>query len=95
MHWSLGEPQAETAFCLMMMLGKLINQRRLEFTGFGQTFYPRQELSSGIVVSGKKCCPSGGRTDGRAGVTLSFPDHCAKTIILTVMKFGTYLGLML
>ena len=23
-------------------------------------FYPRQELSSGIVVSGKKMCPSGG-----------------------------------
>ena len=36
-----------------------------------------------------------GRADGRAGVTLSFPDHCAKTIILTFMKFGTYLGLML
>ena len=29
-------------------------------------FYPRQELLSGIVVSGKKFCPSGGRMGGRA-----------------------------
>ena len=28
-------------------------------------FYPRQELSSGIVVSGKKSCPSGDRAAGR------------------------------
>ena len=27
-------------------------------------FYPRQELPSGIVVRGKKSCPSGRRTDG-------------------------------
>ena len=58
-------------------------------------FYPRQELSSGIVVSGKKSCPSGGRAGGRLGVTLSFPDHYSKTIILTLMKFGIYLALML
>ena len=60
-------------------------------------------MSSGIVVSGKKSCPSGGRAaaavaaaaGGRLGVTLSFPDHYSKTIILTFMKFGTYLALML
>ena len=57
-------------------------------------------MSSGIVVSGEKSCPSGGpaaaaAAGGRLGVTLSFPDHYSKTIILTFMKFGTYLALML
>ena len=60
-------------------------------------------MLSGIVVSGKKLCPSGGRMGGRAdgqaggrpGVTFSFPDHYSKAIILTFMKFGIYLALML
>ena len=30
-----------------------------------QDFYPRQELPSGIEVSGKKSCPSGGQAGGR------------------------------
>ena len=37
----------------------------------------------------------GRRPGERAGVTLSFPDDCAKTIVLAFMKFGTYLALML
>ena len=31
-------------------------------------YYPRQELLSGIVVSGKKLCPSGGRMGGQAEI---------------------------
>ena len=36
----------------------------LTFYFMKKTHYPRQELSSGIVVSGKKICPSGGRAAG-------------------------------
>ena len=34
----------------------------------GTPFYPRQELSLGIVVSGKKSCPSGGQMGGPAAL---------------------------
>ena len=44
----------------------------------------------------KVVCPSGGWAGRWASCMLSFLDHCAnKTIILTVMKIGTYLALML
>ena len=49
------------------------------------TFLP----SARILVSGKKVVHP---ADGRMGVTLSFPEHCAKTITLSFMRFGTYLG---
>ena len=40
-------------------------------------FYPRQQLSSGIVVSGKKSCPSGGWAAGRHAFVsgLLFENH--------------------
>ena len=43
----------------------------------------------------KVVCPAGGRAGGRAaGCLHSFPEQCAKTIRLSFMRFGTYLGLM-
>ena len=46
----------------------ILNDERISFFSMSLTFnpfYPRQELSSGIVVSGQKSCPSGGRAAGR------------------------------
>ena len=50
-----------------------------------------------LPSAGKKICPFSGHASrrGRMGVTLSFLDHCTKTIIPSFMKFGIYLGLML